>query len=429
MARYELYTSIDIGSRNTKGAVVLREEGRYSILGYVEVESRGIENGDIKDIGSFKDNMNRVIDELSKQFPKINHSTFVFSFSSDKFVLDEHAEEDQLVPEEEEQQVTITGEMLEELKERATYRLSGPEEGYLVFHFYPKRYLINGSRVVFNPTDMKAKSLTMEFIAVKVDFSLAESLRTTLEDVVGFEPFLFASPITSAEGVLTPTEKDSGVVMIEIGHDFTTIVAYLNGIPIRFSVVPVGVKHVIKDIAYVLGTSIDEAEMLLKSHGSALYETQQEEGVEVEYRALDGRTLKRISTERLSLIINARVREILNKARRIFKDLERRVPEYRENGIPGGVVLTGGGAKIKGISEIAGQVFRTNVRLGTFLRSIPGDYPVIEGEEEIADDPAFSAVFGNVVTYVKLAYEETGAAMRRKKGFLETILRFLKSLF
>ncbi len=426
MARYELYVSVDIGSRSTKGAVIMRDGEKYTVLGYISVDSRGIENGDIKDVSSFKENMMYIMDELEKQFPKLGKSIFLFSFSTDRFLLSEHSEEDELAGEDEEDKL-ITEEMLDTLREKALERLSGSEHGYRVFHFYPKRFLIDEKRVVFNPVDMKAKKLTMEFIAVKADSSLAEPLKATIEDSLGVEISLFSSPIVAAEGVLTATEKDSGVVMVDLGHDFTTLVAYLNGIPIDLHVIPVGIRHVIKDIAYVLGTSIGEAETLLRNYGSALYESRQEEMFDIEYKALDGRTLKRVSVEKLSLIINARVREILNKARRIFKDLERNVPEYRENGIPGGIVLTGGGAKIKGITDIAGQVFRTNIRVGTFLRSITGEYPEIEGGEEVADDPLFSAVFGNILEFDKAAGE--GRFSRKKKrNLVDTIIKFFKSL-
>jgi len=424
MAEYDVFTTVDIGSRSTKGAVVAYDGDVYKVLAYAEIESRGIENGDVKDIASFKDNLNRLFDELEEQYPKLGKSEFIFSYSSDKYSLESHLE--RVVLAEDESEVIITEEMLEKIKEDSIKKMSGEGTGYAVYHFYPKRYIINDLRNVFNPIGMKAKSLTMEFTAVKIDYPFSEMIKGILDDFIGEEVTIYSSHITSAEGVLTLTEKDSGVVVIELGHDFTTVVAYLNGIPINMSVVPIGIKHVIKDIAYVLGTSYNEAEILLRNHGSAIISTQHEDELELEYRALDGRTVKRVSVEKLSLVINARLGEIMNKSRRIFKDLERDIMEYRENGIPGGVVLTGGGAKIKNMTELATQVFRTNVRVGTFYRSFPNEEGV-EGEEEVIDDPAFASVFGNVVEFIKLVPEEAGR-IKEKGGFFKALRNFFKNL-
>ncbi|MCD6449658.1 MAG: cell division protein FtsA [Thermotogaceae bacterium] len=425
MAEYDIFTTVDIGSRYTKAAVVSYDGEIYRVLAFAEVESRGIENGDVKDIASFKDNMNRLFDELEEQYPKLGKTEFIFSYSSNRFSLESHLE--RVVLAEDESEVLITEEMLEKIKDDSIKKMSGEGTGYAVYHFYPKRYIINDLRNVFNPVGMKARSLTMEFIAVKIDYPLSEMIKSILGDFIGEEVTVYSSHISSAEGVLTLTEKDSGVVVLELGHDFTTVIAYLNGIPVSMKVVPVGIKHVIKDIAYVLGTSYKEAEILLRNHGSATISTQNEEELEIEYRALDGRTIKRVSVEKLSLVINARLGEIMNKSRRIFKDLERDILEYRENGIPGGVILTGGGAKIKNIAELATQVFRTNVRIGTFCRSFP-DEERVEGAEDVVDNAAFSSVFGNVVEFIKLIPEEAGG-IKEKSRFLKALKDFFKNLF
>ncbi len=424
----DLFTSIDVGTRSTKGVVMEIQDGnKYIIHAHTEIPSRGIEKGDVKDVNAFKECLNAAFEDLESQFPKIDKSFFLLSFSSDKYILESLSHRVELSQGEEGEEVVVTEDMIKTLEEEAKRRISEEGDGYKIYHFYPKRYVINDTRMVYNPVDMKAKSLAVEFSAVKIDYETADMIEAIVQDLIGYECIFFASPVTGSEGVLTSTEKDSGVVVIDIGHEFTTVVAYLNGSPIDLRIVPVGVRHVIRDIAYVLATSNNEAERLLKTYGSASYDIHMEEG-EIEYRALDGRTLKRIPEDKFFMIINARVNEILNKSRRIIKDLERKVQEYRENGIPGGVVLIGGGAKIKGIVESATENFKTNVRIGNFVTSLT-EGQVIEGKEEFTNDPAASAVFGNVIEAQKELYGEIQYTTPKKFSFFKALFRFLKELF
>ncbi len=429
MARYELFTSIDIGSRSVKAAVIGRKGDTMDLLAYAITPSRGVEAGDIKDVVAFKESLNTILDELERQFMKMYDSEFLVSFSSDKFELRDVKEEIKLS---EGEDVLITEDMVEDLKAEILEKLSGPSSGKMVFNMYPKRYLLNGDRMVFSPIDMKAQTLVMEMVAVMTDYSMSEALRGTLMDLIDVEPEIMASPISSAEGVLTSTEKDSGVMVVELGHNFTTVIAYLNSTPVYMTIIPLGIRNVVKDIANVFGTSFEEAERLLRTHGNAMYDIKEEDNPEVEYRGLDGRTVKLTTRQRLASVIHARLREIMNKIRRIYKDLELRRKEFRDSGIPGGVVLTGGGAKISRITDLAAGVFRTSVRIGSYSTSSPMGNPSIMGDTEALDDPTFSAVFGNLAIYLRnltLPMEFASKPKKNSGSVLKKLAKFFKNMF
>ncbi len=430
MARYEVYTSVDIGSKYLKGAVVAVKGDTFEVLGYAEVPSRGIDSGDIKDVSAFKESFNRILEELARQYPRISKTELLVSFSSDGFTLDTHRESFQLVEEDEEGEVLITEELLEDLKYEIYSKLSGPEVGKRVLNIFTRGFTLNGNRVVINPIDMSAREIEIEVAAVRVDYSAGEALRATLEDMVGTDPEMFATPISAAEGALTPTEKDSGVVLVDLGYNFTTVVPYLNNMPVDVRYVPLGIKNVVKDIVYVFRTSFDEAEMMLRNNGFAVYDPSSDLESEIEYREIDGRTIKKVSLGKFALVVNARLMEIFNKVRRVYKDLERNVPAYRENGIPGGVVLTGGGARIKRIEDLATQVLRTNVRIGKFVTSFPIDHERVVGGEEAVENPAFTPVFGNVVSHFK-SYSEIvkSSSTTKSSGIWKGLKKLLKNLF
>ncbi len=429
MARYELFTSIDVGSRSIKAAVIGRKGDGLDLLAYAITPSRGIEAGDIKDVVAFKESLGAVLDELERQFMRVYDSEFLVSFSSDRFELKDINEEMNLSESEE---VLITEDMIEDFKAELLEKLSGPSSGKVIFNMYPRRYLLNGERVVFSPIDMRAKSLIMEMVVVMTDYSMSEALRGTITDTVDSEPEMMASPISASEGVLTSTEKDSGVMVVELGHNFTTVIAYLNSSPVYMTIVPLGIKNVIKDIASVFGTSFEEAERLLRTHGNAMYDIREEDNPEIEYRGLDGRTVKLTTRQRLASVIHARLREIMNKVRRIYKDLELRVKEFRDRGIPGGVVLTGGGAKVSRITDLAAGVFRTSVRIGSYSTSTPMGNPSIMGDTEALDDPTFSAVFGNLAVYLRnlsSPMEFSSKPRRSSGGVLKKLAEFFKNMF
>ncbi len=430
MAGHEVYTSIDIGSRNFKGVVIGVKGDTFEVLGYAEVGARGIESGDIKDVAAFKEAFNHLLEELLRQYPRLGKSELLLSFSSDKFTLDFHNEKFNLVEEDEEGEVMITEELLEDLKYEIFDRLSGPEAGKKVLNMFTRRFILNGSRVVVNPVDMTARDIEIEVSTVRIDYPIGESLRATLEDIVGSEPVVFSSPVSAAEGTLTVTEKDSGVVLVDLGYNFSTVIAYLNNMPVDLRYVPLGIRNVVKDIVYVFRTSFDEAETMLRNYGFAVYDPTEDLDAEIEYREIDGRTVKKISAGKFALVVNARLMEIFNKVRRVYKDLERKIPEYRENGIPGGVVLTGGGARIKRITDLATQVLRTNVRAGSFLRSFPVGSERVIGEEDVTDNPSYAATFGNVANFLKVEVEIQKSSQPRKSSeFLKGLKKFLKNLF
>ncbi len=426
MARYELFTSIDIGTRSVKAATVGKKGEGLELLAYAIGPSRGIEGGDIKDVIAFKESLGAVLDELERQFMRVYDSEFIVSFSSDSFDLQEVREEVALSEGEE---VLITEDTVEDIKEKVLRKISGPDTGREVYHMFTKRYLLNGNRLVFSPIDMRARSLTMELVAVSNDYSISESIRSTVSDIIESELNLMASPISAAEGVLTSTEKDSGVVVIELGHNFTTVIAYVNSIPIGMTMLPLGIKNVIKDIASVFGTSFDEAERLLRTRGVAMLDIT-EESPEVRYKALDGVTERITTLQNLASVIHARLREILNKARRVYKSFENRIEEFRERGIPGGVVLTGGGAKINRIEDLAASVFKSSVGVGSYSRSSPLGNPDIIGDEEALGDPIFSPVFGNIVTFMKKYSSPVEFAPKKRTsgGLMKKIAKFFKNL-
>ncbi|RKX37555.1 MAG: cell division protein FtsA [Thermotogae bacterium] len=423
LARTETYAAIDIGSHLIKGVVVSEKSDSWELLAYSTVKSRGIDSGEIKDAVAFRDSISKLLTNLEEQLPGVTRANFVVSTNCGAFGLESLTEE--MVISESEKKIIGTEEV-EELKSRALKREEHEENLKLVLHVYPKKYLIDDTKVVSNPIDMPANKLAVELTAVVIDKSLSSVFDYSLDDILPVEPEVSMSSLAASEGVLTTTEKDSGVCVLDLGYGSSTLVAYFTGIPIRLIEIPLGTKHIIKDIATVLSTSLEESERLLKTHGSAMYQDIGESPFDVEYKGLDGRTSKTVKMEILARIVHARLREIFNKVRRAYREVEAEVPEFREMGIPGGLVITGGGAKIPRLIDLALDILRKPVRIGTFGTS---SNETLLGADEIVEDPVFSAALGSIFCVESVEQEEALAVRRKTGGFFSKLIEVFRNLW
>lgn len=164
-------------------------------------------------------------------------------------------------------------------------------------------------------------------------------------------------PLASAEAVLARDEKQLGVVLIDIGGGTTDIAVFHQGSAVFSHVLPVGGEHITRDIAYGLKATLAVAEKAKKEHGVAMQRLVEEDSL-FDVQAVGGDRVGSTSRRRLAEIIEPRVEEIFDL---VAKELER--SGYRDR-LPAGVVLTGGGAQMRGMTEIAEKVLGLSARHG-----------------------------------------------------------------
>ncbi|SHH15703.1 cell division protein FtsA [Thermosipho atlanticus] len=418
MSRWSPVISIDIGNDTLKGIVINYTSDGKEILAYSAVKSKGIELGDIKDVVSLNDSMNILIENLEEQVGKILKGDFLVSSSCGNFELREIREE--LILSEDENNAVVNEKHLDEIKELLLREVIN--DNNLVYHLFTKRYILDGKKIVFNPVDMTAKKLEAVYSLIIGDTIHRSIVDYATRDTIG-EADYFLSTVSAGEAILTGMEKDSGVMHVDMGYHTTVVTVYLNNAPVMLVRIPVAIRHVILDIARVLRTSIYEAERLLKIHGIAMFENI--EPFKIEYKALDGRTSLETERERLARIIHARLREIFMKVRRVYRDAVLNFDEFKDLGIPGGIVLSGGGANIARITDVASDIMRCSVRVGNFIYT--EDF-IIEENENVLNDPMFASTLGNIVLYEKTE-DYYNNPVKSRRSFSEIISNFFKKLF
>ena len=270
-----------------------------------------------------------------------------------------------------------------------------------VIHILPREFIVDGETGVADAVGMSGVRLEVETHIITGATSAIKNLKKALGEVgVNMQGLVF-SGLASAEAVLSPTEKELGCVVVDIGGGTTNISAFIEGALSYSSVIPIGAKNVTNDLAIGLRVSLESAEKIKIILGQEEKKKNPEEKEDTLDLSELGVDVKQVSKKTLiEGIIRPRLNEIFTMVR---IDLDR---ADIANRIPSGVVVTGGGAQTVGVIESAKRMLALPVRIGK-PKGIGG----------LIDDvinPAFSTVVGLVLFGSKLDRQESSISISKK---------------
>jgi len=261
-----------------------------------------------------------------------------------------------------------------------------------VIHAIPVEFMLDGQEGITNPIGMSGVRLEAKVHIITGSVSSIQNLLKCCEKAGLDVAELVFEPLASARAVLTRDEKESGVVLIDIGGGTTDIALFRDGSLRHISVLGVGGSHVTNDIAVGLRIQMSEAERLKKTAGAVVMSADAEEReIQVTQAGGQVRTLPR---ECLVNIIQPRCVETLELVREELK----RCFCY-EQAIYG-VVLTGGSSQLSGFDRMAESLLELPVRIGA-PEMITGPDPVIR-------NPQFSTGVGLVSCFPAVQRQEPG---------------------
>jgi cell division protein FtsA len=249
-----------------------------------------------------------------------------------------------------------------------------------LLHAIPQEYTVDRTGGIQDPIGMTGMRLETEMYLVTIGSSPATNLRKSVERAGYKVRQLVLEPIASALSVLTEDEKELGVALIGLGASSTDVAVFHEGKIRHIATVGFGGGNVTSDLVHGLGVTQHDAEQLKEQFGVA-YEAMVDPGDVIQLPGTAAQGERQIPRELMAHIIHQRLDEI-------FDLVQRGVQEAGYSGkLSGGVVLTGGGAAMAGIVELAGDVFGTGVRIGT-----PGAQ--VGGLRDAIESPRFSTVAG-----------------------------------
>ncbi|WP_396213610.1 cell division protein FtsA [Gemmatimonas sp.] len=249
-----------------------------------------------------------------------------------------------------------------------------------LLHAIPQEYRVDKADGIRDPVGMIGTRLETEMYLVTIGSSPAMNLRKAIERAGYKTRELVLEPLASALSVLTEEEKELGVVLVELGAGTTDLAIFHEGKIRHLGTISYGGNNVTSDLVQGLGITQHDAEQLKEAYGCA-YEPLIDPEQVIAMPASGSHGERHISRELMTHIIHQRMDEIFDKV----------VREVQQAGYQGklnaGVVLTGGGASLEGINELAADVFGLGVRIG-----VPG--AKLDGLVENVTDPRFATVTG-----------------------------------
>jgi cell division protein FtsA len=181
------------------------------------------------------------------------------------------------------------------------------------------------------------------------------------------------SGLCSGLAVLTPEQKKSGVIVVDLGGGTTDYIAYANNVLAAAGTLGLGGDHVTNDIALAFNIPISQADRVKREAGSAVINVPNA-SQRIALPAEVGFQSRSLSLGSLNTVINARLDEMLGMIRKRLQQ-EMILPL-----IGAGIVLTGGGAHQKGVVQVAEEIFGLPCSIGK-PRNVSGLATATEGPE------------------------------------------------
>lgn len=255
-----------------------------------------------------------------------------------------------------------------------------PEDRQLL-HVLPQKFLLDSHDGIRDPVGMVGARLEVDVHLVTASASASQNVVTAVNRAGVVVQDTVFEPLASGEACLTADERELGVALVDIGGGSTDLIVYHAGVARHTAVIPVGGEHFTNDIAVGLRTTIPEAEKMKKAWGER--DLAKPADTRLEVPSAGDRPSRVVSYAMLSEVIEPRAVELMELIR---AEIGRSGCEKQ---LGAGVVLTGGGAKLGGLTGLAEQILGMPVRAG-----VPFG---LEPMGKTLPDPAFATAVGLVV--------------------------------
>jgi len=271
----------------------------------------------------------------------------------------------------------VTAEDLQRVVEAA--RALAIPSSRAILHVIPQGFIVDDQAGIQDPVGMSGVRLEAEVHIVTSSAAAVRNLGRAVERAGYRIEELVAVPLASSWAVLEEDERRLGVVLLDIGAGTTDLAVYFDGSVQHTAVISMGGSQITNDIAIGLRTPLDVAEQIKIGHGCACQALAGKSG-SLEIPGVGGRPSRAVSLSVLAAIIEPRVEEILTLARDEISRLQ------GAEMLAAGIVVTGGSAALRGVTELAERVFEMPARVGTSR--------AMQGVADLGDDPRYATSLG-----------------------------------
>ncbi len=287
-----------------------------------------------------------------------------------------------------------------------------------VIHVIPQSYIVDEQRGVKDPRNMIGVRLEAEVHIITGSVTSVQNLVKCVNRAnLQVDEYMYQA-LASVKSVMSEEERELGSILIDLGGGTTDVLAIADGAPLLTAVLPVGGIQVTNDISIVKGISVETAERI-KLDAGCCWMPLIEENEEVILPGVGGRPPVVIPRSEICEIVQPRMAELFGMVK------EKLGPIMKTRQLSGNIVITGGGALLPGVVELASDIFGTQaVRIG-----VPGNFGGLTGEYR---SPDYATVLGLVLdAQERMAYsvEETSTQERKARPGLDRIKLWFKEFF
>ena len=399
-------TGLDVGTENVRAVIAsVNNDGKIAIVGYNEGKSAGMRKGIPANLAGPAGAIDKMLGDAERMggydvrsaYVSINGSTVISTHTEGMIAVGNVEHE-------------INGEDLNRVEDVAVSgRIPANRD---VLDVIPLEYALDGQGGIKDPLGMAGARLEIRANVISALTPNCENLKraTMNADVEALR--LIPSVVAAAKAVLTERQKENGVAVIDFGATTTSIAIYEEGDLQYIGVVPVGSNNITNDLAIVLAIAPDLAEEIKTRFITGSFHTDKSPAIKVGKHG--ERAFERKEVED---VVIARLEEIFDEVRKKLK------AAHYDQRLPEGIVLTGGGAKMRDIEIFAKKCLEAAVTIG-----VPQG---LDGVSKAIEKPEFATAVGLALIAAEDAQYQnpTGKKSKKSKSSKTNSGGFIKRLF
>lgn len=400
-----LIVGLDIGTSKVAAIVgELGTDGSIEVIGIGTTPSRGLKKGVVVNLESTVQSIQRAIEEAELMAGCQIKSVFAGIAGSHIKSLNSHG----IVAIKDKE---VTQYDIDRVIDSA--RAVAIPADQKILHILPQEFVIDLQDGIKEPIGMSGIRLEAKVHMVTGSVSASQNIVKCIRKCGLEVEDIVLEQLASCNSVLTEDEKELGVCLIDMGGGTTDIAIFVEGAIKHTAVIPIAGDQVTNDIAVALRTPTVNAEDIKRKYACALTQLASVDGV-IEVPSIGDRAPRKISMQNLAEIIEPRYEELMLL---VQAEIRR---SGNEESIAAGIVLTGGSSKVKGLIELAEEIFHMPVRMGG-----PEN---VAGLSEVIKNPIYSTGVG-LLMYGKEHQNIVRSSDSEQDGWFEKMKNWFQGNF
>ena len=363
-------TGLDVGTENVRAVIGTLKDGKLAVYGYNEGKNAGMRkgvpanlNGPARSIDTMLGEAERMGDyDVRSAYVSINGSQILSTKTEGMIAVAATTEHE------------IDENDLDRVEDVAvTGRIPANRD---VLDVVPLEYAIDGQGGIKDPLGMSGARLEMRANVISALTPNCDNLRKATAHAEVTATRLVPAVVAAAKAVLTEKQKENGVAVIDMGAATTSVAVYEEGDLQYVGVVPAGSNNITNDLAILLAIDPDMAEEIKTRFVTGDFSSEKSPVIKIGNKGHE----RNFDRKEVDNVVKLRLEEIFGEIRKKLKSAkyDQRLPE--------GVILTGGGARMRDIELFAKKALEASVKIG-----VPQD---LSGVAEAVERPEFAVAVG-----------------------------------